>query len=107
MSSRGGSGHGVMSLVAVLASGGPGSEEQQQACQDLQAAGQPGQTQRPAVGGADLSQTLVSHQPLCLIHSCLGVADVPTDTRERQEAWGTANQTTGHKKVFRKGDYSV
>ena len=81
-----------MSLAAALASGSPGGEEQQHARQDLQAAGQPGQTQRPAVGGADLSQTLGSHQPLCLSQSCLGVADVETDPRESQETWGNTNR---------------
>lgn len=77
-----GSGHGGSAVLQLGHSRGP---EQQCASEELQAVGEPGQTQRPPEGGVNIGQTLRPHQPLCLSLRLVRVEDVEAHTTQRQQ----------------------
>lgn len=78
------SGHGG---AAVLQLDHSSSYEQQYAGEELQAVGEPGQTQRPAEGGVNMGQTLRPHQPLRLSQGQVRVDDVEAHTTQGQQTW--------------------
>lgn len=75
-------GHGG---TAELQLGHSSSQEHQYAGEDLQAVGEPGQTQRPAERGANVGQTLRPHQPLGLSQGLVWVDDVEADATQGQQ----------------------
>lgn len=78
------SGYGGAAVLQLNHSSG---YEQQYAGEELQAVGEPGQTQRPAEGGVDTGQTLRPHQPLRLSQGLVRVDDVEAHTRQGQQTW--------------------
>lgn len=72
----------------VLHLGQSSSDQQQDACEQLQTIGEPGKCQRPAKRGANAGQALGPFQLLGLSQGPVGVADVEADPAQGQQAWG-------------------
>lgn len=72
--------------------------EQQHAGEELQAVGEPGQTQRPAEGGVNIGQTLGPHQPLRLSQGLVRVNDVEGHATQGQQTWRDTSHTHIHRK---------
>lgn len=67
--------------------------QEQRTGEELQAVGEPGQTQRPAEGGAHGGEALRPRQPLGLRQGPVRVHDVETGATQGQQAWGETRCT--------------
>lgn len=81
---RAASGH---SGAAVPQLGHSRGYKQQDSGVELQAVGEPSQTQRPAEGGAHVGQTLLADLPLRLSQGFVRVDDVQACTAKSQQTW--------------------